>query len=142
MTVAIGTGAPHGRTRRFWILGAKLAVSLGLLFWLARGLGLRTIANAMASASPLRLLLAVLLLAISHVLASWQWGRLLGRAGVRVPPRRVLGYTWAAALGNLVLPTGAGGTCRPSGSRHASQMPHAAWSSVPVKCAHKSCCRH
>jgi len=108
MTIAVDAGSGRMR-RRWWLLGAKLAVSIGLIAWLARGLGLRTIASTMATASPLRLVLAGVLLATSHLLASWQWGRLLARAGVRVSPARVIGYTWAAALGNLVLPTGAGG---------------------------------
>jgi uncharacterized membrane protein YbhN (UPF0104 family) len=109
MTIAVDAGTRQVRRRRYWLLGIKLAVSFGLLAWLARGLGLRSIASAMATASPPRLVLAGMLLAASHLLASWQWGRLLARAGVKVRPGRVVGYTWAAALGNLVLPTGAGG---------------------------------
>jgi len=95
--------------RRPWLFVLKIAVSVGLVAWLARGLGLKAIASAMARAEPAHLLVAAGLLVISHLFASWQWGRLLARAGVSVRPWRVVGYTWAAALGNLVLPTGAGG---------------------------------
>jgi len=95
--------------RRRWLVALKLAVSLGLVAWLARGLGLHAIVQAMAKAEPGHLLVAASLLVASHLFASWQWGRLLARTGVKVRPWRVVGYTWAAALGNLVLPTGAGG---------------------------------
>ena len=95
--------------RRRGLIALKLAVSVGLVAWLAHGLGWKAILNAMAQAQPPHLILAAGLLVASHLLASWQWGRLLARAGVTVRPWRVIGYTWAAALGNLVLPTGAGG---------------------------------
>ena len=54
MTIAVDAGARQVRRRRYWLLGVKLAVSIGLVAWLARGLGLRTIASAMATASPPR----------------------------------------------------------------------------------------
>jgi len=95
--------------RRPWLFALKIAVSVGLVAWLARGLGWKAIVNAMARAQPAHVLLAAGLLVVSHLFASWQWGRLLARVGVSVRPWRVVGYTWAAALGNLVLPTGAGG---------------------------------
>lgn len=87
----------------------KIAVSVGLLVWLVRGLGLRAIGERIAAADPGPLAAAACLLALSYFLASWQWGRLLHLAGAEVRPARIIGYTWAAALGNLVLPTGAAG---------------------------------
>jgi uncharacterized membrane protein YbhN (UPF0104 family) len=87
----------------------KIAVSVGLVVWLGRGLGLRAIGERIADADPGRLFAAACLLALSYVLASWQWGRLLHLGGAEVRPARIVGYTWAAALGNLVLPTGAAG---------------------------------
>jgi glycosyltransferase 2 family protein len=97
------------RASRPWRFALKLAVSLGLLAWIARGFGLKAILDAMAGANPRHLAIAALLLVVSQLCSSWQWGQLLARAGVRVSPWRAIGYTWAAALGNLVLPSGAGG---------------------------------
>jgi uncharacterized membrane protein YbhN (UPF0104 family) len=91
------------------LFALKLAVSVGLVAWLAHGLGWKAIVNAMARAQPAHMVLAAGLLVASHVLASWQWGRLLAQAGVSVRPWRVVGYSFTAALGNLVLPSGAGG---------------------------------
>jgi uncharacterized membrane protein YbhN (UPF0104 family) len=63
----------------------------------------------MATASPARLGLAAGLLVASHLLGSWQWGRLLAAAGLDLSWGRVVTYYFAGAFGNLVLPTGAGG---------------------------------
>jgi glycosyltransferase 2 family protein len=95
-------------TKRLGLL-VKVAVSVGLVVWLGRGLGLKAIGERIAEADPARLAAAAGFLAVSYFLASWQWGRLLHLAGAEMRPARILGYTWAAALGNLVLPTGAAG---------------------------------
>jgi uncharacterized protein (TIRG00374 family) len=101
---------PHrGKLRPAILLAVKVAVSLGLMAWLLRRIGVESLLATMGGASPSRLLAAASLLAVSHLLGSWQWGRLLRTAGVDLAWGRVVTYYFAGAFGNLVLPTGAGG---------------------------------
>jgi len=99
----------RGKLRGTFLLGVKLAVSAGLLVWILRRIGVGSLLAVMATASPPRLAAAALLLVLSHLLGSWQWGRLLRAAGLHLPWGRVFTYYFAGAFGNLVLPTGAGG---------------------------------
>lgn len=91
------------------LLGLKLAVSVALIAYLLSRIGVRSLVEVMASASPGALLLAATIVLVSQALGAWQWGRLLAVAGVHIPARRVVAYTFAGTFLNLALPGGVGG---------------------------------
>ncbi len=109
MTQTPRIAARRAKLRPAVVLGIKLAVSAGLLIWLLRRIGLDSLLTVMAGAAPAPLMAGALLLLGSHLLGSWQWGRLLHLAGINLGWRRVMTFYFAGACGNLVLPTGAGG---------------------------------
>ncbi len=109
MSLARENGLERGKLRGALAIGVKLAVSAGLLVWLLGRIGVGSLLAVMATASPPHLAGAALLLVVSHLLGSWQWGRLLHAAGLDLSWGRVVTYYFAGAFGNLVLPTGAGG---------------------------------
>ncbi len=91
------------------LIAFKLAVSAALIAALLARIGVRPLLEVIGQASPGPLVGAALILLASHVLACWQWGRLLGLAGASIPAPRIIGYYFAGTFLNLVLPGGVGG---------------------------------
>jgi uncharacterized membrane protein YbhN (UPF0104 family) len=104
------TRRPTGAGRRAAaLITLKIAVSAALIAWLIGRIGLESLLQVIGRADPVYLMGAAALLAASHLVGSWQWGRLLHLSGVPLSAGRVIAYYFAGAFGNLVLPTGAGG---------------------------------
>ncbi len=88
---------------------ARLALSVGLLWWIIRGAGLKPLAAA-AGRADLRLYgLAVALVFASMLVRALRWQALLDAAGARVPFGRTLYLYFVGSFFNTFLPTGFGG---------------------------------
>ena len=93
---------------RGWLLTfVRLAVSAGLLWWLLSEL--RGGLDQMRAVSPLALLPAAGVFALSTVLGAWQWVLILRRAGLPVGSGRLHALYWIGLFFNNFLPSNVGG---------------------------------
>jgi uncharacterized protein (TIRG00374 family) len=95
--------------RTVLLLAAKVVVSLLLFGWLFRRVQWAQIGPALGQADPAWVGAAAALLLASHVLASYQWGRLLGAAGIELPFWKVVAYYHVGLFFNNFLPANVGG---------------------------------
>jgi uncharacterized membrane protein YbhN (UPF0104 family) len=100
-----GTSSP----RTALLLAAKVAVSVVLYAWLFRRVDWAAIGPALGHATPFWILAAAGLLFASHLLASYQWGRLLRAAGIELPFWKVVSYYHVGLFFNNFLPANVGG---------------------------------
>ena len=100
-----GTSSP----RTALLLAAKVAVSVVLFAWLFRRVDWAAIGPALGHATPFWILAAAGLLFASHLLASYQWGRLLRAAGIELPFWKVVSYYHVGLFFNNFLPANVGG---------------------------------
>jgi len=100
-----GTSSP----RTTLLLAAKVAVSVVLFAWLFRRVDWAAIGPALGHATPFWILAAAGLLFASHLLASYQWGRLLRAAGIELPFWKVAAYYHVGLFFNNFLPANVGG---------------------------------
>lgn len=114
------SGAPG--TRTVVLLAGKVVLSLGLMAFLIARIPLDQLGAALRGAAPRGLALAAALLFASNVLGSWQWGRLLRAAGIRIPFWKVLAYYHVGLFFNNFLPANVGGDIARvlDASRHGS----------------------
>ncbi len=91
------------------LLTAKVLVSVLLFAWLFRKLQWSAIGPALRHADPAWVAGAAALLITSHLLASYQWGRLLGAAGIELPFWKVVAYYFVGQFFNNFLPANVGG---------------------------------
>lgn len=114
------SGAPG--TRTVVLLAGKVVLSLGLMAFLIARIPLDQLGAALRGAAPPGLALAAALLFASNVLGSWQWGRLLRAAGIRIPFWKVLAYYHVGLFFNNFLPANVGGDIARvlDASRHGS----------------------
>src|SRR5262245_15758777 len=96
-------------TKRALLLIAKVAVSAGLMVFLFRRIPIESVAAALRHARPEGLAAAAALLLLSNVLGSYQWGRLLEVAGIRIPFWKTLAYYHVGLFFNNFLPANIGG---------------------------------
>jgi uncharacterized membrane protein YbhN (UPF0104 family) len=112
------------RSRRYAVVGVKIAVSAALLTLLFSRIDVNRLWAGARNASP-RWLAVALLLYLANVLASiWRWWLLLDAQDVQVAPRTLLGSMLVALFFNNFLPSNIGGdvirirdTARPAGSK-------------------------
>ncbi len=91
------------------LLALKVLVSVALFWWLFHRLQWSTIAPVLGHADPAWVSAAAVLLLASHLLASWQWGRLLDAAGIDLPFWKVASYYYVGLFFNNFLPANVGG---------------------------------
>jgi len=115
---------PSSPTRRYLLLGAKLAVSVILLAILFRELHLPTLWASARNASVPWLLMALGVYVINVIASTWRWQLLLNAQGIRVRTPSLLGSLLVALFFNNFLPSNIGGdvvrirdTARPAGSK-------------------------
>ncbi|MEQ1831855.1 MAG: lysylphosphatidylglycerol synthase transmembrane domain-containing protein [Candidatus Eisenbacteria bacterium] len=87
----------------------KLLVSVVLIVWLLRRLPLSSIVPLLGAADRHWVAAAALLLLGSHLLASYQWGRLLRVAGIDIPFYKVAAYYHVGLFFNNLLPANVAG---------------------------------
>jgi uncharacterized protein (TIRG00374 family) len=100
-----GTSSP----RTALLLAAKVGVSVVLFVWLFRRVDWAAIGPALGHATPFWILAAAGLLFASHLLASYQWNRLLRAAGIELPFWKVVSYYHVGLFFNNFLPANVGG---------------------------------
>ena len=101
--------SPGRSPRAIALLAAKVLVSLALFGWLFRRLQWSAIGPALGHADPGWVAASAALLFASHLLASYQWGRLLGAAGIELPFWKVVAYYHVGLFFNNFLPANVGG---------------------------------
>ena len=95
--------------RTLLLLTAKVLVSVLLFVWLFRKLQWSAIGPALRHADPVWVAWSAVLLFASHLMASYQWGRLLGAAGIELPFWKVASYYHVGLFFNNFLPANVGG---------------------------------
>ena len=95
--------------RTLALLTAKVLVSVLLFAWLFRKLQWSAIGPALRHADPVWVAAAAVMLFGSHLLASYQWGRLLGAADIELPFWKVVAYYHVGLFFNNFLPANVGG---------------------------------
>ena len=95
--------------RTIALLTAKVLVSVLLFAWLFRKLQWSAIGPALRHADPAWVAGAAVMLFGSHLLASYQWGRLLGAADIALPFWKVVAYYHVGLFFNNFLPANVGG---------------------------------
>ena len=95
--------------RTVLLLTAKVVVSLLLFGWLFRRVQWAQIGPALGHADRSWVAAAAVVLFASHLLASYQWGRLLRAAGIELPFWKVAAYYHVGLFFNNFLPANVGG---------------------------------
>ncbi len=101
--------SPGRSPKTVLLLAGKVLVSVALFAWLFRRLQWSEIGPVLGHADPRWIVVAALLLVGSHLLASYQWGRLLGAAGIELPFWKVVSYYFVGLFFNNFLPANVGG---------------------------------
>jgi len=98
--------------RRNWkavLLTAKVAMSIGLMVFLFSRIPAAQVGQVLRHADRRWLGMAAGLLMFSNLLGAWQWARLLGAVGIRIPLWKVLAYYHVGLFFNNFLPANIGG---------------------------------
>jgi len=95
--------------RHLWLVALKLTISVGLLSLLLWRIRFDQFMATMRQADLTWLGLAWLLMLASNLLGSWQWGRLLRIADIRIPFWKVCAYYHVGLFFNNFLPANIGG---------------------------------
>ena len=95
--------------RTIALLTLKVLVSVALFVWLFRRLQWSAIGPVLRHADPAWVGGAALLLLGSHLLASYQWARLLGAVEIELPFWKVASYYHVGLFFNNFLPANVGG---------------------------------
>jgi glycosyltransferase 2 family protein len=110
-----GAGAPpsprahDSGPRGWWMLGLKVALSLGLMTFLVMRIPIHEVRAAILGARKEWLLAALGLMLASNVLGAWQWQRLLRAASIEIPFWKVCAYYHVGLFFNNFLPANIGG---------------------------------
>ena len=95
--------------RTVLLLTAKVVVSILLFGWLFRRVQWAQIGPALHNADPRWVAASAAVLIASHLLASYQWERLLSAAGIEIPFWKVTTYYFVGQFFNNFLPANVGG---------------------------------
>lgn len=101
--------SPGRSPRAVALLSAKVVVSAALFWWLFHRLQWASIGPTLGHAAPVWVAAAAGLLLASHVVASYQWQRLLRAAGIALPFWKVVTYYHVGLFFNNFLPANVGG---------------------------------
>jgi hypothetical protein len=96
--------SPSASPRALALLGAKVLVSALLFAWLFQRVDWSAIRPTLGAASPAGVLAAAALLLASHLLASYQWSRLLAAVGISLPFWKVAAYYHIGLFFNNLVP--------------------------------------
>ncbi len=95
--------------RALLLLAAKVLVSVLLFAWAFGRVQWSSIGPVLEHASPTWIAAAAGLLFASHLLASYQWSRLLRASGIDIPLWKVISYYYVGLFFNNFLPANVGG---------------------------------
>lgn len=95
--------------RALALLALKVGVSVALFAWAFGRVSWDQIGTVLGHATPAWVTAAVVLLLVSHLLASYQWSRLLRTAQVALPFWKVAAYYHVGLFFNNFLPANVGG---------------------------------
>ncbi len=101
--------SPRRSPRAVSLLAVKVLVSVLLFAWAFRRVRWDAIGPVLEHAAPFWIAAAAMLLLASHLLASYQWSRLLRAAGVKLPLWKVIAYYHVGLFFNNFLPANVGG---------------------------------
>jgi len=87
----------------------RVTVSLALLAFVVRSVGVDSFADALATVSPRILLVALGLSVVNVAVSTYKWGLLLRIKGIDVPFRTLVNYYYVGKFFNAFLPTNIGG---------------------------------
>ena len=96
-------------TKKVLLVGFKLALSVALMVFLFRRIPVHEVAETLRHASGRGLAWAAALMLASNLLGAFQWSRLLGAAGIRIPLWKVCAYYHVGLFFNNFLPANIGG---------------------------------
>ncbi len=115
---------PQPSSRRYVLVGVKLAVSVALLALLFSRTDVSRLWMSARNASAAWLAVALVLYSVTVLASVWRWRLLLDAQGVPVAPRALFGSMLVALFFNNFLPSNIGGdvirirdTARPAGSK-------------------------
>ena len=100
---------PGSARSRAALLLAKVGLSAGLMVWLFQRIPAASVGEALRHARGEWLVAAALLLSFSNVIGSYQWHRLLGVIGIRIPFWTTFAYYHVGLFFNNFLPANIGG---------------------------------
>lgn len=103
------TPAASGNGRKYLMLLAKAAVTLGIVYWLATSVDLEMVGRIVAQAKYAYLLLSCLILTAVFLMGCLRWRMLIGHLGLVIPLRQALPSYYLGMFFNNFLPTGVGG---------------------------------
>jgi uncharacterized protein (TIRG00374 family) len=101
--------APGSGRFRTVLLLAKVGLSAGLMAWLFQRIPLASVGETLRHVRGAWLVSAALLLIFSNVIGSYQWHRLLGVIGIRIPFWTTFAYYHVGLFFNNFLPGNIGG---------------------------------
>lgn len=87
----------------------RIAVSIGLLAFIARSLGIDTIADGLTKMDPRHFLLALFLSIIGILVSAWKWKLILDSKKIHQPFTYLLSYYYIGQFFNAFMPTAVGG---------------------------------
>jgi len=115
---------PHPASRHALIWPIKIVVSVGLLYWLFRGVDAGDVWRLVRTASAPWLVGALVLYAGMILVSAWRWGLLLSAQGIDLPFVTLINSFLVATFFNNFLPSNIGGdvvrirdTVRTAGSK-------------------------
>jgi uncharacterized membrane protein YbhN (UPF0104 family) len=95
--------------RRWILLGLKLAISGGLLYWAFRSVDLGAVGAHLARVEIVWIAAALAALAAQLAVAGQRWAWIATKLGAPLPPGRAIRYSAIAAFFNQALPSTVGG---------------------------------
>ena len=101
--------APGSGRFRTALLVAKVGLSAGLMVWLFQRIPVASVGETLRHVRGVWLISAALLLIFSNVIGSYQWHRLLGVIGIRIPFWTTFAYFHVGLFFNNFLPANIGG---------------------------------
>jgi uncharacterized protein (TIRG00374 family) len=106
---ATASSAVSGNGRKHLFLLAKVAVTLGVVYWLATSVDLAMVGRILAQAKHAYLLLSCGILTAVILIGCVRWRMLIGHLGLVIPMRQALPSYYVGMFFNNFLPTGIGG---------------------------------
>ena len=95
--------------KKILLVTIKLALSVGLMVFLFRRIPMHEVAETLRHANGRGLAVAAGLMLASNLLGAFQWSRLLGAAGIRIPLWKVCAYYHVGLFFNNFLPANIAG---------------------------------
>lgn len=101
--------AISGNGRKYLLSFAKVAVTLGIVYWLATSVDLGMVGRILAQSNHTYLLVSCLILTAVFLIGCFRWRILIDHLGLDIPLRQALPSYYLGMFFNNFLPTGIGG---------------------------------